>query len=44
MELEQSACGDIHTFRIASKNENAGSMAGVSGGGINGLRVSLASF
>jgi hypothetical protein len=31
MELEQSACGDIHSFRIASKNENAGSMAGVSG-------------
>jgi hypothetical protein len=31
MELEQSACGGIHSFRIASKNENAGSMAGVSG-------------
>ena len=31
MELEQSECGGIPSFRIASKNENAGSMAGVSG-------------
>ena len=34
----------LHSFRIPSKNENAGSRAGVSGGEINGFRVSLPSF
>jgi hypothetical protein len=31
MERERSEHGGIHSFRLASKNENAGSMAGVSG-------------